>query len=135
MDALKKHLWGISEMNVKLSLFAIFIFPTQGLNPGLPHFTQILYYLSHQQSPNSKTLSSDWRWTLGCNVWINIINTDIPKFIWNPSHLVCPDIMLSVIIVVIILTCYMLQKYPSFLITCTQLYNHAILSFVLYRLS
>ena len=27
------------------------IFPTQGLNPGLPHHRQILYHLSHQGSP------------------------------------------------------------------------------------
>ena len=27
------------------------IFPTQGSNPGLPHFGQILYQLSHQGSP------------------------------------------------------------------------------------
>ena len=27
------------------------IFPTQGLNLGLPHHRQILYYLSHQGSP------------------------------------------------------------------------------------
>jgi len=27
------------------------IFPTQGLNPGLPHCKKILYYLSHQGSP------------------------------------------------------------------------------------
>ena len=27
------------------------IFPTQGLNPGLLHFRQMLYYLSHQGSP------------------------------------------------------------------------------------
>ena len=27
------------------------IFPTQGLNPGLPHDRQILYQLSHQGSP------------------------------------------------------------------------------------
>ena len=30
------------------------IFPTQGLNPGLPHCRQLLYHLSHQGS--SKTL-------------------------------------------------------------------------------
>ena len=29
------------------------IFPTQGLNPGFLHFRQILYYLSHQGSPDS----------------------------------------------------------------------------------
>ena len=27
------------------------IFPTQGLNPGLPHYRHILYQLSHQGSP------------------------------------------------------------------------------------
>ena len=27
------------------------IFPTQGLNPGLPHRRRILYHLSHQRSP------------------------------------------------------------------------------------
>ena len=27
------------------------IFPTQGLNPGLPHCRRILYHLSHQGSP------------------------------------------------------------------------------------
>ena len=27
-------------------------FPTQGLNPGLPHYRQILYHLSHQGSPS-----------------------------------------------------------------------------------
>ena len=27
------------------------IFPTQGLNPGVPHFRQTLYCLSHQGSP------------------------------------------------------------------------------------
>jgi len=27
------------------------IFPTQGSNPGLPHFSQILYQLSHKGSP------------------------------------------------------------------------------------
>ena len=29
------------------------IFPTQGLNPSLPHFRRILYQLSHQGSPFS----------------------------------------------------------------------------------
>ena len=30
------------------------IFPIQGLNPGLPHCRQILYHLSHKQSPGMK---------------------------------------------------------------------------------
>ena len=33
------------------------IFPTQGSNPGLPHYRQILYCLSHQGSPNYNELS------------------------------------------------------------------------------
>ena len=32
------------------------IFPTQGLNPGLPHCRQILYQLSHKRSPRI------WEW-------------------------------------------------------------------------
>ena len=31
------------------------IFPTQGLNPGLPHCRQMLYHLSHQGSPGLKS--------------------------------------------------------------------------------
>ena len=27
------------------------IFPTQGLNPGFPHYRRILYHLNHQGSP------------------------------------------------------------------------------------
>ena len=30
------------------------IFPTQGLNPGLPHCRQTLYRLSHQGSPEAR---------------------------------------------------------------------------------
>ena len=33
------------------------IFPTQGLNPGLPHCRQILYHLSHQGSPGWKEIT------------------------------------------------------------------------------
>ena len=33
------------------------IFPTQGLNPGLPHCRQILYCLSHQGSPTKVYVS------------------------------------------------------------------------------
>ena len=33
------------------------IFPTQGLNPGVPHFRWILYQLSHRGSGNKKLFS------------------------------------------------------------------------------
>ena len=32
----------------RLTLGAYLFFPTQGLNPGLPHCRQMLYHLSHQ---------------------------------------------------------------------------------------
>ena len=35
------------------------IFPTQGLNPGLPHCRQILYHLSYREAPSS-LYSSKW---------------------------------------------------------------------------
>ena len=34
------------------------IFPTQGLNPGLPHCRQILYQLSHKGSPYKGNIST-----------------------------------------------------------------------------
>ena len=36
------------------------IFPTQGLNPGLPHCRQILYQLSHKRSPKHKCVYEYW---------------------------------------------------------------------------
>ena len=46
------------------------IFPTQGLNPGLPQCRQILYHLSHQGSPLGKVKWVEKVWTrtesLGC---------------------------------------------------------------------
>ena len=42
------------------------IFPTQGLNPGLPHCRQTLYYLSHQGS----NLNISFRYTYAFfNLW------------------------------------------------------------------
>ena len=34
------------------------IFPTQGLNPGLPHCRQILYQVNHQESPRNTEVGS-----------------------------------------------------------------------------
>ena len=36
------------------------IFPTQGLNPGLLHFRQILYHLSYQGAPDAKEAEAAW---------------------------------------------------------------------------
>ena len=46
------------------------IFPTQGLNPGLQHCRQILYHLSHQGNPNTmwyhlhvESFKKGYKWT------------------------------------------------------------------------
>ena len=51
-DSLPTELPG-KPINIGLSCHALLqgIFPTQGSNPGLPHYRQILYSLSHQGSP------------------------------------------------------------------------------------
>ena len=44
---------GIFQARIQVGCHALLqgLFPTQGSNPGLPHFRQILYHLSHQGSP------------------------------------------------------------------------------------
>ena len=48
------YLWNSPGQNTGVgSLFLLQgIFPTQGLNPGLPHCRQILYQLSHKEAEN-----------------------------------------------------------------------------------
>ena len=52
VDSLPTELPG-KPINIGLSCHALLerIFPTQGSNPGLPHYRLILYSLSHQESP------------------------------------------------------------------------------------
>ena len=47
------HPWNSPGQNTGVGSLALFqgIFPTQGLNPGLPHCRRLLYQLSHQGSP------------------------------------------------------------------------------------
>ena len=42
------------------------IFPTQGLNPGLPHCRWILYHLSHQGSPDSSLSDTKFVYVHSC---------------------------------------------------------------------
>ena len=48
-------LWNSPDFNTGVGSLSLFqeIFPTQGLNPGLPHCRWILYQLSCQGSPDS----------------------------------------------------------------------------------
>ena len=57
-----------------------------------------------------------YSYTLAYGEWINIISIDIPKFMWNFSHLICP-VAILVIILIISLKYFMSQKYLSFLLT------------------
>ena len=45
--------WNSPGQNTEVGNFSLLqgIFPTQGLNPGLPHCRWILYQLSHKRSP------------------------------------------------------------------------------------
>ena len=46
------------------------IFPTQGLNPGLPHCRWILYQLSHQRSPR-------WLGTVATESWQHLCSCEV----------------------------------------------------------
>ena len=56
-DSLRPHglysLWNFPGQNMEVGSLSLpqGIFPTQGSNPGLPHYRQILYQLSHRRSP------------------------------------------------------------------------------------
>ena len=61
------------------------IFPTQGSNPGLPHFRQILYSLSHQGSP---THHQYWRYKrCSFNPWVGKI---LWRRAWQPTLVYLP---------------------------------------------
>ena len=75
------------------------IFPTQGSKPGLPHFRQILYCLSHQQSPRilewvaylfSRGSSQSRNWTrVSCiagQFFTNWATWEALKCILNPCY-------------------------------------------------
>ena len=69
------------------------ISPTQGSNPGLPHYRQILYQLSHQGSPimcissviSVQSLSRVWLfatpWIAACQTSLSIMCIAIPKWL------------------------------------------------------
>ena len=63
-------LWGFSRQEYWRGCHALLqgIFPTEGLNPGLPHSRQILYQVSHQGR------------------WINVVCSYRAVVIWVPFH-------------------------------------------------
>ena len=62
-DSLQPHAWNSPGQNPGVGSLSLLqgIFPTQGLNPGLPHCRQILYQLNHKGSPVS-IKNTDFYW-------------------------------------------------------------------------
>ena len=52
------------------------IFPTQGLNPGLPHCRRILYQLSHKGSPSAPESESEV--TQSCLTLCDLVDCSLP---------------------------------------------------------
>ena len=73
--------WNFSGQNTGMGCLSVVqgIFPTQGLNPGLPHCRQILYQLSHKGNP-----VNTWIW-----IWrISLIGScQKQEKEWSRSHL------------------------------------------------
>ena len=55
LDCSLFHPWDFPSKNTGVGCHFLLqeIFPTQGLNPGLPHCRQMLYHLSNQRSPGT----------------------------------------------------------------------------------
>ena len=74
------HPWDFPGKNIGMGccFFLQGIFPTQGLNPGLPHCRQTLYCLSHQGRLSSVLISAI----------AEIVSLPVAVFTWAPfSHL------------------------------------------------
>ena len=61
--------WNSLGQNIGVGSLSLFqgIFPTQGLNPGLPHCRWILYQLSHRGSPGVSCIADGFfiKWAIG----------------------------------------------------------------------
>src|SRR5574341_498781 len=78
--------WNSPGQNTGVGSLSLFqgLFPTQGLNPGLPHCSRIFYQLSHKGSPNKSTScivlfscsvvsDSATLWTAACQASLSFI--------------------------------------------------------------
>ena len=85
-DALRTHgllysTWNSPGQNTGVGSCSLLrgIFPTQGLNPGLPHFRWILYQLSHQGSPFNMGFED---LVLGMKIDIVLLSTRASQVAW-----------------------------------------------------
>ena len=82
-DSLRPHglysPWNSPGQNTVVGSLSLLqgIFPTQGLNPSLPHCRQILYQLSHKGSP--RIMPAIWRVKeeLSINWWLILVNKSV----------------------------------------------------------
>ena len=100
--------WNSSGQN-SLSLLQG-IFPTQGLNSGLSHCRQILYQLSHRESPpRSKCLLISWLQSLSTVILEPKKIKSITVSTFSPS--VCHEVMEPDAVILVFL---MLSFKPAF---------------------
>ena len=84
------------------------IFPTQGLNPGLPHCRRILYQLSHQGSPSHVSKSMKKVWILLFCVSFSVYTSQDWLLPTLPSP---PLLIICVPHLVFIITFYMIRNF------------------------
>ena len=87
------HPWNSPGQNTGLGSLSLLqgIFPTQGSNPGLPHFRWILYQLSHKGSPRilewvvypfSSGSSQRKNWTRSPELQVDSLPAELVTFIF-----------------------------------------------------
>ena len=67
------------------------IFPTQGWNPGVPHYRQILYQLSYQGSPSppdKSTTGCPFHFGSASSFFLELFLHSFPLPHWAPTDLV-----------------------------------------------
>ena len=102
-DSLRPHglyrTWNSPGQNTGVGSCSLLqgIFPTQGLNPGLPHCRRILYQLSHNRSPSQHIIwfsnstpvcpekAKSQIWKDICTVMSIAVLFIINKYLTNPS--------------------------------------------------
>ena len=109
------------------------MFPTQGSNPGLLHYRQILYQLSHQGSPwyrNKRVLN--WIQDRLVHLWLLISNTEmrfpLPQKIvvhLNLDHVCQESVNYSLLPV---LFCFLMSVLLAFSCTLSFMYGLHLLS-------
>ena len=114
------NLWDSPGQNTGVGSLSLLqgIFPTQGLNPGLPHCGQILYQLSHRGSPRilawvaypfSSRSSQPRNWTGVSGIASGFFTYWAFRYWWQFCHCNCHQLC----------GCIFTLSFPIFLISLT----------------